>query len=201
MLHRRKDLLHSTAEFKVPSFTNGNGDGHARNGGNGHRHRPRRQIHHGYRRAALRADTAVMLVANGMTVTEAVTRCDVSLPHYYAMRALKESGNVALHNRALKGDQSVRVSAARVKNAAAAITALTKCSGLERELVRAATGMTSDPVTMLLNLTPEQLVATSTALGLDWVWDHMIAAAMPTKPATESTKPEPAVMTMMKMDE
>ena len=50
MLQRVHDLLKtSTAEFKkkVPSPTNGNGQ--ARNGGNGHHHRARHQIHHGYR--------------------------------------------------------------------------------------------------------------------------------------------------------
>jgi hypothetical protein len=58
---------------------------------------------------------------------------------------------------------------------------------LERELVRLATGMTADPVTMLLNLESGQLVATSTALGLDWVWDKMIAAAMPASDSVNVT--------------
>jgi hypothetical protein len=44
----------------------GNGhDNAARNGGNGHHRRIRPQIHHGRRRAALKADTAVTLVEGG----------------------------------------------------------------------------------------------------------------------------------------
>jgi len=153
------------------------------NGGNGHRHRPRRQIHHKYSRAALKADTANMLVENGMSVTEAVKRCTTGTNYFYALKALRESGNVALHNAVLKRDEPAIASAKRVKNAAAAIVALKKCSVLERELVRLATGMTDDPVTLLLNLSPDQLVATSTALGKDWIWERMVVAAMSTEAA------------------
>jgi hypothetical protein len=189
-------LKTTTAEFKVPPSTPTNGNGHAdaaergqvRNGGgNGHRRRVRRQIHKGYRRAALKADTAVILVEDGMTVTEAVKRCETGFSQFYALQALRESGNVTLHKHVLKGDEPVLASGRRVANAAAAITALQKCSGMERELVRLATGMTSDPVTMLLNLEPDQLVAVTNALGTEWVWEQMIIPAMPTKSTTEST--------------
>jgi hypothetical protein len=183
LLQRVKDLKTSTAEFKkVPSPTNGNGQ--ARNGGNGHRRRVRHQIHNGYRRSALKADTAIMLVESGMEVTKAIERCSTGSNAFYAMKALKESGNTALYNAVLKGNELFFASAEKVKNAAAAITAYRKCSVLERELVRLATGATADPVTMLLNLKPDQLVAASKKLGLDWVWDRMIAAAMETAKAT-----------------
>ena len=43
--------------------------------------------------------------------------------------------------------------------------------------------MTDDPVTLLLNLSPDQLVATSTALGKDWIWERMVVAAMSTEAA------------------
>jgi hypothetical protein len=127
----------------------------------------------------LKADTAVMLVENGMPVTEAIERCTTNTNDFSAMKALRGSGNLPLYNHVLKGDEPVRASAKRVKNAAAVIAAYSKCSALERELVRCAAGATNDPVTMLLNLPPDQLVAASKALGLDWVWDWMIAAAMP----------------------
>jgi hypothetical protein len=127
----------------------------------------------------LKADTAVMLVENGMPVTEAIERCTTNTNDFSAMKALRGSGNLPLYNHVLKGDEPVRASAKRVKNAAAVIAAYSKCSALERELVRCATGATNDPVTMLLNLPPDQLAAVSKTLGLDWVWDWMIAAAMP----------------------
>jgi len=194
-----------TADVRALLHARGvNGNGHARvhahehvrNGGNGQHRRVRRQIHHGYRRAVRRANTAVMLVEmTGMSVTEAVECCDTNFPYFYAMQALRQSGNVALHNHVLKGDEPPLPAAKRVRNAAMAITAYQKCSALERELVRVATGATADPVTMLLNLTSDQLVAAANALGLDWVWDHMIAAAMPPKPA-KTVVAEPATKPM-----
>jgi len=165
------------------------GNGHARvarNGENGRRRRVRHQIHHSHRRAAFKADTAVTLVDSGMDMAEAIERCDTNPAYFHAMKVLRESGNFALHKAVLDGPEPVLASAKRVENAAVAIMALQKCSGMERELVRLVTGMTSDPVTMLLNLGADQLVAMANTLGLDWCWDHLIAAAMPAKAATES---------------
>jgi len=197
MLQRMQDLLNaSVADFKkVPPPTNGNGQARAAcNGGNGHQHhRVRRQIHHGYRRAALKAETALLLVEAGMPVVEAIERCSTNHSSFYAMKALRESGNTALYNAVLEGNESFLASGLRVKNAAAAITAFKKCSVLERGLFQLATGATDDPVTMLLNLKPDQVVATSKALGLDWVWDKMIAAAMETKKTTTETTEAPEV--------
>jgi hypothetical protein len=140
--------------------------------GNGHR-RPRPQVHHGYRRAARKADTALLLTAGGMSVTEAAERCSVGLDTVYAMKAIKESENIALYDRVMRGGQPVLASGKGVANAAAAITALRKCSALERELVRLATGAAADPVTMLLNLTPDQLAAVSKELSPEY-WDRFI---------------------------
>ena len=156
------------------SRVNGNG---ARNGGNGH-HRIRHQIHNHRRRTALKGDTAVMLVESGMSVAEAVERCSTTTNDYSAMKALKESGNVALYNHVLKGNEPVRAAGKRVANAAAAITAFKNCSALERELFRIATGATADLVTLLRNSTSDQLVAASRALGSEWVWNEMIEPAM-----------------------
>jgi hypothetical protein len=40
----------------------------------------------------------------------------------------------------------------------------------------------------LRNMDPDQLVTTSRSLGLDWIWDNLIAAAMPAaETATEPT--------------
>ena len=197
MLQRVHDLLKtSTAEFKkkVPSPTNGNGQ--ARNGGNGHHHRARHQIHHGYRRAALKADTAVLLVESGMPVAEAIERCSTNHSAFYALRAVKGSGDTALLDAVLEGHEPLLTAGVRVKNAAAAITAFKKCSVLERGLFRLATGATSDPVTMLRNLTPEQLVATANALSPAWIWDKLIEPAMSTEPATgtkETVLADPAI--------
>jgi hypothetical protein len=171
--------------------------GSVKNGGNGHRRRVRAQIHGGYRRAALKASTAVMLVEiTGMPVAEAIERCSTTTSDFYAMKVLKESGNVALYNHVLKGNEPVRAAGKRVENAAAAITAFKKCSVLERGLFRLATGATSDPVTMLRNLTPEQLVATANALSPAWIWDKLIEPAMSTEPATgtkETVLADPAI--------
>jgi hypothetical protein len=106
------------------------------------------------------------------------------------MKALRESGNTALYNAVLRADAPIRESAKLVENAAKVITAFSKCSGLERELIRRATGATNDPVTMLLNLSPDQLVATSKALGTDWVWNNMIEPAMLTSEAPSETPSE-----------
>jgi hypothetical protein len=189
MLQRVHDLLKtSTAEFKkkVPSPTNGNGQ--ARNGGNGHHHRARHQIHHGYRRAALKADTAVLLVESGMPVAEAIERCSTNHSAFYALRAVKGSGDTALLDAVLEGHEPLLTAGVRVKNAAAAITAFKKCSVLEQGLFWLATGATDDLATMLWNSKPDQLVTAAKLLGLDWVWDRMIAAAMETtKATTEAT--------------
>ena len=181
MLQRTTDLLKtSTAEFKVPSFSN-DGNGHAHSGGNGH-HRVRRQIRHGYRRAVLRADTAVTLVEKtGMSVTEAVERCGISTNYFYAIQAVRESGDADLYHAVLRDETQLFPSAARVKNAAAAIKAYQKCSLLEQGLVWLATGATTDLERLLRSSTPDQLVEVSRRIGLDWVWDNMIAAAMPTE--------------------
>jgi hypothetical protein len=165
-------------------------NGHARNGGNGHRRGVRRQIQHGYRRAVLRADTAVMLVKmTGMSVTEAIERCGTSTDYYYAMKAVRESGDTALYRAVLRDHTPFFASAARVKNAAAVITAYRKCSEFEKGMILVATGLTTDLATMLRRATPDQLAEASNLLGLDWVWDNMIAAAMPT---TSATKPAAA---------
>jgi hypothetical protein len=167
-------------------FKNGNNAN-----GRHHRRRRRRQVLHGRRQAALRAFHAARLVLQGYAVLYAAMCCGSNKRYVEAMVILVQSENTVLLEQVLTGHVPVLQAAESMKNAAAAITALKKCSVLERELVRLATGMTSDPVTMLLNLSPGQLVATSNALGLDWVWDRMISAAMP---ASESapTKSAPA---------
>jgi hypothetical protein len=158
---------------------NGNGNGRALNGGNGRHRRVRHQIHHGYRHAARKADTALLLVeATGMSEAEAIKRCSTNPAAFYAMKAIVECGSTALYNAVLKGGEPFLPAGARVKNAAAAIAAFRECSKLERTLFWFATGATDDPVAMLLNLSPEQLVAASKALGLDWVWDKMISPVM-----------------------
>jgi hypothetical protein len=168
-----------------------NGNGRALNGGNGHHRRVRHQIRHNRRHAFLKAEAAVLLVEQcGMPVTKAVTLLGVSYNYYAAVKLLRASDNVALYKAVRRGDEPVLEAARRVKNAAAAITAFKKCSVLERGLFRLATGATDDPITMLLNLEPDQLVATSKALGLDWVWDRMIAATMETAKATTETTTE-----------
>ena len=182
------DLLKtSTAEFKVLFSTNGNGHVHERahaNGGNGHRRRIRRQLQHGYRRAVLRADTAVTLVAiTGMPVAEAIARCGTSTDYYYAIKAVKESGNTALYDAVLKDKTPLFPAAASVKNAAAVITAYENCTELEKALIFVATGATANAVTLLRGLCPEHLLEVANQLGTDWVWDNMITPAMSTKSA------------------
>ena len=88
----------------------------------------------------------------------------------------------------LEGHEPLLTAGVRVKNAAAAITAFKKCSVLEQGLFWLATGATDDLATMLWNSKPDQLVTAAKLLGLDWVWDRMIAAAMETtKATTEAT--------------
>ena len=190
MLQNLRDKLTTTAvDFKPPHTThNGNGHAHGRvgNGGNGHR-RVRHQIHHGYRRTALKADTAVILVENGMDVTEAIERLGISTNAFTAMRALRESGNVPLHDAVLHGGESLLDSGARMKNAAAAITALRMCSGLELELVRLSTGSTSDATTMLLNMSSELLTETATELGSEWIWENLVMRAMSSESITSTS--------------
>jgi len=184
MLQRTQDLLNtSTVEFKVPSSTNGTR--HARNGGNGHARRVRRQIQHGYRHAIRKADLAVTLVGCGMAVTEAIQLLNISSAYFYAMKALRESGDTDLYDAVLKDRTPFFAAAKSVKNAATVITAYAKCSELEKALVLAATGATADAATLLRCLCPKHLVEVVNRLGTDWVWDNMIVPAMPTKPATE----------------
>jgi hypothetical protein len=160
--------------------------GHARNGGNGHHRRVRHQIHKGYRRAVRRADTAVTLVeVIGKPVTEAIERCEISPVYFYAMRAVRESGDPLLYQAVLEGHESLFTAAARVKNAAAAIKAYRKCSLFEQGMVWLATGATTDLATMLWHSTPEQLVKASKLVGTDFIWERMIVAAMPSKSITE----------------
>jgi hypothetical protein len=162
-----------------------NGNGQARNAGNGRRRRVRHQIRNGYRHAAEAADTAVLLVKGGMSATtEAIRRCGTNTNAFSAMKAIIECGSAALHDAVLRGGEPLLAAGARVKNAAAAITAFQKCSKSERGLFWLATGATDEPVRLLSSLTPDQLVATSKTLGLDWVWDRMIAPAMEVAEAT-----------------
>jgi hypothetical protein len=91
----------------------------------------------------------------------------------------------------MKGNDPLLAAGRRVRNAAVAVTAIKKCSALERELIRVATGMTSDPVTMLLNLTPEQLVTAARELGSGWLWEMMVVPAMTNEPATEPVRVGP----------
>jgi hypothetical protein len=146
-------------------------------------------MRNGYRRVAEQADMAVYLVtACGMSVTKALAGCDVSAKYFYALKALRESGHTTLLDQVLRGIRPVLASAKQVENAAVAITAYQKCSALERELFRLATGATADAATLLRNMDPDQLVTTSRSLGLDWIWDNLIAAAMPAaETATEPT--------------
>ena len=65
----------------------------------------------------------MLVEMTGMSVTEAVECCDTNFPYFYAMQALRQSGNVALHNHVLKGDEPPLPAAKRVRNAAMAITA------------------------------------------------------------------------------
>jgi hypothetical protein len=190
-ISRLQDRLstETTAPVQDPisAQPNGRGNGQAHhNGGNGHR-RVRHHIRDGYRHAAEAADTALLLVEAGMTATEAIRRCSTNTNAYAAMKAIVECGSAALHAAVLKGGEPFLAAGSRVRNAAAAISAFRECSELERALFLRATGATNDPVAMLLNLTPDQLIATSKALGFDWVWDKLIAPAMETEPVAETT--------------
>jgi len=106
------------------------------------------------------------------------------------MKAVKESCDTALFDAVFEGNEPLLAAGARVKNAAAAITAFKKCSLLEQGLFRLATGATDDLATMLWNSKPDQLVTAAKSLGLDWVWDRMIAAAMETTKVTTETPAE-----------
>jgi hypothetical protein len=168
----------------------------ARNGGNGHCRRVRRQVRRGYRRAVRRADTAVTLVESGMSVTEAIERCEIRSAYFYAMKAVKESEDLGLYHAVLRNETPLFPSAKRVKNAAAVIKAYRRCSLFEQGMVWLAVGVTSDLERLLRCSTPEQLAETSKRLGLDWVWDHLIAAAMPSEANTEAnTVPAAATST------
>jgi hypothetical protein len=155
------------------------------NGGNSHHRRVRHQIHNGRRRAALKADTAVMLVEGGMPVTEAIERCDTTTNYYAAIKAVRESEDPGLYQAVLEGFESLFPAAKRVKNAAVAIQAYRKCSPLEQAMVWGATGATADLEVLLRSSPPEQLVEVSKRIGLDWVWDNMLAPAMATEPTTK----------------
>jgi len=171
------------------------------NGGNSHHRRVRHQIHHGRRRAALKADTAVTLAeTRGMTVTEAIERCGTTTNYYAAIKAVRESEDPGLHQAVLEGYESLFAAAKRVKNAAAAIKAYRKCSLFEQGMVWLATGATTDLERLLRSSTPEQLVEVSRRIGSDWIWDWMIAPAMAPEPATEVIT-EPATVVKAKLNE
>ena len=99
-----------------------------------------------------------MVEVIGKPVTEAIERCEISPVYFYAMRAVRESGDPLLYQAVLEGHESLFTAAARVKNAAAAIKAYRKCSLFEQGMVWLATGATTDLATMLWHSTPEQLV-------------------------------------------
>jgi hypothetical protein len=104
--------------------------------------------------------------------------CGANKRYVEAMVILVQSENAALLEQVLTGHVPVLQAAESMKNAAAAITALKRCSGLERESIRRATGATADAVTLLLNMSSDQLVTTSKELGSDWIWNNMVEAAM-----------------------
>ena len=124
-----------------------------------------------------------------MGVVEATRRVTVSSNAVAAMQAIRGSGNIPLYAAVLEGGESLLESGRRTKNAAAAIAALNQCSRLELELVRLSTGSSSDVVTLLLNMSSAELVETSKSLGLNWIWDKMIAAAMPSDASSTAAEP------------
>jgi hypothetical protein len=136
-----------------------------------------------------------------MGVVEAAACLCVSTNAIQAMLAIRAIGSTALHKAVLKGNDPILAAGARIKNAAVAIKALKQSSGLERELIRIATGATADPVTMLLNLEPDQLVAVTNALGTEWIWDKLISPVLSTEPdKTVVAEPKPMTVTVVKMD-
>ena len=127
MLQRLEDLLKtSTAEFKqVPSPTNGSGQAHvARNGGNGHRHRVRRQIHKGVRLAAAHAFVGAMLVREkGFTITDAADWSGSTTTYIVAMLTILDSRDEVLLDRVMTGLVGVLAAAAQVKGLTKLLTA------------------------------------------------------------------------------
>src|SRR5262249_22650462 len=109
MLQRTQDLLNtSTAEFKVPFSTNGNG--HARGGANGHarnRHvkkRAKPHVKNGLNQAACRAYGAALLhLKCGLTIDHAIACTGSHTNYVVAMKWIVASNNEHLLDLVLRG--------------------------------------------------------------------------------------------------
>jgi hypothetical protein len=163
-----------STQFK-PKFTNGHGNRHQRrHQAHGGRRRHHPQVENGYRQAALQ-----VVLNQGYTIAHAARCCATTYEYTVAMIAVIRSENARLLADVLAGKIAVLIAGAMMKNAAAVIAAYRKCSALERELFRLATGATTDAAALLQDLDPDQLVATSKTLGPDWIWFNLIERVMP----------------------
>lgn|SRR5262245_10825585 len=183
-----------STQFKSEFFTNGHGNRQQRRRqarGGRRRHHP--QVENGYRQAALQAHGAATLVLNqGYTIAHAARCCATTYEYTVAMIAVIRSENARLLADVLAGKIAVLVAGAMVKNAAAAIVALRKCSGLERALVMHATGAVADLSQHLLNSSAEQLAAAGKHLTPGWVWNNVVEAAMSAAEPAPKTATETA---------
>jgi len=117
MLHRTKDLLHSTAEFKVPFSAKGNGYSVGK-GSNSAKKTRRAKPHkkNGLNQAACHAYGAVLLITRcGFTIEQAIA-CTGSHTNYIeAMKWVVASGDAMLLDDVLHGYVDIFIAAKRVR--------------------------------------------------------------------------------------
>jgi len=160
------------SEF-TPKTTKANGSGP--NGG----HKPLARVRQGVRVAAFKATTAAHLTEReGLTVAEAALGCNSTPAYIAAIKTIVATKNMGLLKAVMRGDEPVIATAARLKNAAAAITAYQKCSAYEKRLFELATGAVADLTAHLVTATPEQLAETAKKLDPEWVWQNLVLPAV-----------------------
>jgi hypothetical protein len=169
------------SEF-TPKTTKANG-----NGSNGS-HKPLAQVRQGVRVAAFKAVTAAHLTEHeGLTVAEAALGCNTSPVYIAAIKTILATKNMGLLEAVMRGDEPVIATAARLKNAAAAIAAYEKCSAYEKRMFELATGAMADLTAHLVTAAPEQLAETAKKLDPEWVWENLVMPAVSNSKTTPNT--------------
>jgi hypothetical protein len=161
-----------TAPFNPAAITN-----ESNNGGTKKYRSRRRRFRGGQSVAALHALLAARAYAAGWfnTLTDAAVSAGASVDYTRAALVLLKNGNDDLIHHVLQGQVTFLSAAAQVAPQVRMIEAFKKASPENLKAVYAATGMTSDLGEHILHSSAEKQIAAARKVGVDVLWDGMIA--------------------------
>jgi hypothetical protein len=148
------------------------------NNGGTKKYRSRRQLFRdGQCVAALHALLAAQAYAAGWfeTLKGAAVSAGSNVHYCRAALTLLKSGDETLISHVCRGNVSILSAAAQVEPQVKLIEAYWKASSENLKAFRIATGATADLTTHLIHSSAEQRVVAARSVGIDVVWDTMIA--------------------------